>query len=98
MVRTALLSAGVGIGLLALALGILMHKMTASCRTITVDDDKIKVLVETNQLLTTWDMEEKLDTSNSTFQLQQLVYVGKLVGLKNKRKLTPSNVVTYARV
>ncbi|EYC13691.1 hypothetical protein Y032_0043g868 [Ancylostoma ceylanicum] len=49
-------------------------------RPATTDDDKIKALIETNRHITTQEIAEKLDISNSTayLHLQQLGYVHKL--------------------
>lgn len=49
-------------------------------RPTTTDDHKIKALIETNRRMTTREIAEKLDISNSTvyLHLQQLGYVNKL--------------------
>ena len=49
-------------------------------RSTTIDDEKIKALIETNQSMTTRAIAEKLDISNSTLylHLQQLAYLNKL--------------------
>ena len=49
-------------------------------RPTTSDDDKIKALIETNPRMTTREIAEKLDISNSIvyLHLQQLGYVNKL--------------------
>ena len=49
-------------------------------RPITIDDEKIKALIQTNRRMTTQEIPEKLDILNSTvyLHLQELGYVNNL--------------------
>ncbi|CAH2090909.1 unnamed protein product [Euphydryas editha] len=55
-------------------------------RPTTTNDDKIKALIETNQRMTAREIVEKLDISNSIFNLhlQQLGYLDPFFASKNK--------------
>ena len=57
-----------------------MQDASYTGRPTATDDDKIKALVETNRPMTTPQITEKLDVSNSTvfLHLHQFGYVNKL--------------------